>query len=100
MKIAFKYSIGPNSFFNRSPVSVDGREVGEVLSHTQGSGWSGRATSYTFHPSDEFAEMGIHAEDSQRALKAWIANRMLAVAVAKGEQSPAPGQLTETSQLL
>ena len=72
MKIAFKHPIGPSSFFSRTPVFADGQEVGEVLAHTQGSGWTGRATSYTFYPSDRFAKTGIHTEDSQRALKAWI----------------------------
>jgi len=72
MKIAFKHPIGPSSFFNRSSVFADGQEIGEVLAHTQGSGWTGRATSYTFYPSEEFIEMGKRTEDSQRALKSWI----------------------------
>jgi len=82
MKIQFKYPVGPNSPFSRSAVFADGREVGEVIARTQGSGWNGRATYYMFFPSNDFAEVGRRAADSQRALKAWINERLTAVAAA------------------
>jgi hypothetical protein len=74
MKIKFSHSIGPSSFFRRATVVVDGVEIGEVGAYHEGA-WGKATHGYTFYPHLSHAHLGIKTEDTQRALKEWIASK-------------------------
>lgn len=74
MKIVFSHNIGKAKFFRRATVAVDGVEVGEVQAYHEGS-WGKAQSHYTFFPHMSHAYMGLKTEDTQRALKEWIASK-------------------------